>query len=346
MPLHRRDVLIASATPWLAGCATDVWQHRQAPVAQLATRLGVCAAVYATLKAGQPQPPVATAGCQSPVAPDAIFQAASLTKPVVAYGVQHLVQAGVLDLASPVARYLPKGYTHYHSGLRRAPGDPSTAMGASFLAGIPVGTLLNHTSGLPNWSSAGLSLAFAPGERWRYSGEGYVLLQAVVEAVTGVSFAHFMQAQVFQPLGMPDSSLVWQDHLAPRAVKGRSASGAERQSTFGFAVAAASLYARFMAALAADGKRLALTLANPVQVDQALGLEWGQGWGIQRTGTDALLWQWGNNAGFRAFAMLSTSSKDGFVLLTNSDSGMPLAAALAHQTLPGDHLAFKSRLVG
>jgi CubicO group peptidase (beta-lactamase class C family) len=205
---------------------------------------------------------------------------------------------------------------------------------------------------MPNWSSAGLSLAFAPGERWRYSGEGYVLLQAVVEAVTGVSFAHFMHAQVFQPLGMRDSSLAWQDTLAPRAVKGRSASGAERQATFGFALAAASLYttaadyARFMAALATDGPRLALTLANPVQVDQALGLEWGQGWGIQRTGTDALLWQWGNNAGFRAFAMLSTSSKDGFVLLTNSDSGMPLAAALAHQTLPGDHLAFKSRLVG
>jgi hypothetical protein len=58
MTLHRRDVLIAGAAPWLAGCATDVWQYREAPVAELATRLGVCAAVYATLKVGQPLPSI------------------------------------------------------------------------------------------------------------------------------------------------------------------------------------------------------------------------------------------------------------------------------------------------
>lgn len=113
----------------------------------------------------------------------------------------------------------------------------------------------------------------------------------------------------------------------------------------------ASDYARFMAAFAADEPLLALALSHPASVSLELGLEWGYGWGIERTGSDnmgsgAVLWQWGNNPAFRSFAMLSASSKDGFVLLTNSDNGMPLASALAFQTLPGEHNAFRFSMVG
>jgi len=353
MPLRRRRLLMAgAAVPWLASCSTDLWRHREAPVTALAARLAVCASAYSTLKAGTPQPPVALNGCHAATGADAIFQAASLTKPVVAFGVLRLVQAGSLDLGAPVARYLPGGYTHYRSVLRRAPGDPSDAVPVELLARIPLGTLLNHTSGLPNWSASGLSLSFAPGERWLYSGEGYVLLQAVVEAVAGVPFTQFMEERVFRPLGMRDSSLIWQDRFAPRAAIGQSASGTVRQMAFGFPVAAASLYttasdyARFMAALAADENLLALTLSRPAWVDRELKLQWGYGWGVELMGTDVVLWQWGNNPGFRSFAMFSTSSKEGFVLLTNSDNGMPLASALAFQTLPGDHNAFRFSKVG
>jgi hypothetical protein len=45
--------------------------------------------------------------------------------------------------------------------------------------------------------------------------------------------------------------------------------------------------------------------------------------------------------GFRAFAMASVASKDGFVLLTNSERGMPLAASLARSVLPAEHNAFR-----
>lgn len=353
MLLRRRDLLIAgTSVPLLAACSTNLWRYREESAAALAARLGVCASVYATLRGGSPQPPVALGGCESATAPDMIFQAASLTKPVVAFGVLQLVHAGGLDLSAPVSRYLPKGYTHYRSVLRRGPADSSNTVPAEFLARIPVGTLLNHTSGLPNWSGAGLSTSFAPGKRWQYSGEGYVLLQAVAEAVSSQPFARFMEERVFQPLGMGDSSLVWQDRLAPRAATGQAISGAARQVVFHFPVAAASLYttasdyAKFMAAFAANEQLLALALSNPAMVDRALGLEWGYGWGVERMGTDAVLWQWGNNPGFRSFAMFSASSGDGFVLLTNSDNGMPLASALAFQILPGDHNAFRFSMVG
>jgi CubicO group peptidase (beta-lactamase class C family) len=353
MPLHRRGLLVAgSAVPFLAACSTGLWRYRGEEVSALATRLGVCAAVYATLLGGRPQPPVAISGCGAATRADAIFQAASLTKPVAAFAALQLVLSGELDLRAPVSRYLPGGYTHYRSVLRRGPGDPSDPVPAETLAWMPVATLLNHTSGLPNWSSSGLRLASVPGERWRYSGEGYVLLQAVIEAVCGKAFEPFVQEQVFQPLGMVDSSLVWPVKDVSRTVPGQSAGGTSRGAVFRFPVAAASLhttandYARFMAAWAGHDRLLALTLSRPVSVDRGLGLAWGYGWGIERTGRDDVLWQWGNNPGFRSFAMFSASSKDGFVILTNHHKGMPLAASLAFQSLPGEHHAFRFRMVG
>jgi hypothetical protein len=54
------------------------------------------------------------------------------------------------------------------------------------------------------------------------------------------------------------------------------------------------------------------------------------------SGGPYLLWQWGNNPGFQAFAMISASTsmkhhtRNGFVLFTNSERAMPLAASLAH----------------
>lgn len=350
MPLTRRQWLLsgAAASPLLASCAADLTRYQGQPVAEVADRLGVCAAAYATLQAGRVQPTALAGHCKAPA--DAVFQAASLTKPVVAYGALRLALAGQLDLQAPVAHYLPQGYVHYQHALRRAPGDASDTVPASTLARIPVAALLNHTSGLPNWTSGALAPGFEPGQRWRYSGEGYVLLQAVMEAVTGTPIAPWMQAQVFEPLGMRDSSLVWNSAYEGRAVHANGAAAGGLR--WNVPVAAASLYttagdfARLLAAFVTDERLLALVLSAPVVADKALGLEWGHGWGIERTPAGPMLWQWGNNPGFRNFAMVSPTSRDGFVLLTNSDRGMALAVPLAQQVLPGEHPVFRSPLLG
>lgn len=349
MTVTRRQLLLAStaASPLLASCATDLMRYRDQPVAEVAASLGVCAAAFATLQAGRVQATVVAGSCGA--APEAVFQAASLTKPVVAYAALRLALAGELDLQAPVSRYLPKGYVHYQHVLRRKPGDASDTVPASTLARIPVGTLLNHSSGLPNWTGGALAPAFEPGQRWHYSGEGYVLLQTVMEAVTGMPIAPWMDAHVFLPLGMRDSSLVWSSAYDGRTVQANGVAGGMRWDV---PVAAASLYttagdyARLLAAVAADERLLALAMSAPVVADKALGLEWGYGWGIERTAVGPMLWQWGNNPGFRNFAMVSPGSGDGFVLLTNSDRGMALAVPLAQQVLPMEHPAFRFSLVG
>jgi CubicO group peptidase (beta-lactamase class C family) len=354
MTIDRRHLLVsASLAPFVASCASGLQSYRHLSTAEVAAKQGICSAAYATLSGGKVQKTAAVSGCagQSP-AVNAVYQAASLTKPVVAYAALKLALAGGLDLRSPVSRFLPHGYTHFHRVLAQGAQDPSDLVPAATLSRIPLFTLLNHSSGFPNWSRGPLSLGFEPGARWQYSGAGYVLLQRVLEAVSGQSFLSFMDAQVFTPLGMHQSSLVWKEEYAVYTQPGAAAAWSPRSARFTSPVAAASLhttaadYARFLAAVLADPRLLAETLSAPVSVAPGLGIDWGYGWGIERQARGANLWHWGNNPGFRAFTMVSPESGDGFVVFTGSDQGMALAVPIAHEVLPMEHNAFRFSMVG
>ena len=353
--LNRRHWLAAGTlVPLLSSCASDLTGTADVPLPDLAARLGVCAVSHATLRAGRPQAVVRLSGCSRAQVPDsaALFQAASLTKPLAAYVVLQLVRAGQLDLRAPVSRYLPSGYTHHQRPFASPANPQADLVPADVLARIPLATLLNHSAGLPNWASGVLAPQFMPGERWQYSGEGYLLLQAVVSAVTGRPFEAVVQTLAFDPLGMRDARLRHTADIDSRVLQGTSAQGQRRGLRMTQANAAASLhttaddYARLMAGWLADPDLIAQVLAAPVPVDPALGLAWGLGWGIETATGGPYLWQWGNNPGFRAFAMMSVTSGDGFVLLTNSERGMPLAASLAQATVPTRHGVFRFGMLG
>lgn len=354
MPTSRRRILLAGAiAPFLASCATRLAEFGEEPIASLAAQLGIGAASYVILDAGKPGiARVVSDGSSDRIVPaDGIFQAASLTKPVIAFLALTLVRDGKLDLGAPVSRYLPDGYAHRQKpfGVRNA--SEVDWVPASTLAHIPVGTLLNHTSGLPNWTSGVLAPKFVPGERWQYSGEGYLLLQEVIRAVTGKDIEDCVSRHVFEPFGMRHSRLRLTDDIRERIMKGTSWFGWGRQFDFSEPNAAASLYttaedyAKLIAALLADPPLLSSTLADPVAVDPELGLAWGNGWGIETAGGGPYLWQWGNNPGYRAFAMASASSGSGYVLLTNSERGMPLAASLARTIIPAEHGVFRFHML-
>ncbi|MBC7500106.1 MAG: beta-lactamase family protein [Herminiimonas sp.] len=355
MPISRRKFIVASASaPFLSSCATDLSQYSDESILSLSRRLGVWAASYVTFDAGKPSADVVLSGCSSarPVHAVPIFQAASLTKPVIAFVALKLVQNGKLDLNAPVSRYLPHGYIHRQNSLDNTRPALVDLVPATILARIPIGTLLNHSSGLPNWTSGALAPEFVPGERWQYSGEGYVLLQAVITAVTSQDIESCVSTYVFHPLGMRHSRLRRTADIRQQLVEGVVWLGIGRQLDFIEPNAAASLYttagdyAKLISALLADNNLLSLTVANPVLTEPKLGLTWGYGWGIETASGGPYLWHWGNNPGFRSFAMMSLSSKNGFVLFTNSERGMPLAASLARSVIPGEHEVFRFYMLG
>ena len=281
-----------------------------------------------------------------------VFQAASLAKPVVATLVLKRVLRGQLDLDQPASELLPDGYVHRQNlfALREPPRIDVVPI--AVLKKLTARHLLSHTAGLPNWSnSEPLRTEDEPGKRWRYSGEGYVLLQHILQAQTGMSLDQLASSEVFEPLGMRHTAFKLTERVASSLVPGRSSSGQVRQLRFPYEIAAGSLYTsapdygRFMAATLGDPQLLSLVLQGPVQVPNAKGVLWGLGWGLQQTTGGSALWHWGNNPGFRALAMADLNSNDAVVVLTASDRGMPQAKAIVRRLMPGDHPALDLGLV-
>lgn len=143
---------------------------------------------------------------RDPVREDTLFEAASMTKPVFAYVVMRLVDEKRLDLDKPLVLY------------RR----PSNLGSDPNLERITARHVLGHSSGLPNWASEPLVTSSAPGSRYSYSGEAFIWLQLVVETIMGMGLGSVMQAKLFDPAGMSNSSFGWDEEIARAAVFGHS----------------------------------------------------------------------------------------------------------------------------
>ena len=144
-----------------------------------------------------------------PVVAGTLFSAASLTKPVFAMEVRRLAREGTLDWHRPLQDYLPLGLT----------GDA---------ASITAEHVLAHGTGLVNWRfdpKQTLESSFKPGARWQYSGEGYVLLQRVVEKIAGRPLGVYLNETLLPRLGMSDSTFTWTPDIDRIAVAGHDNRG-------------------------------------------------------------------------------------------------------------------------
>lgn len=141
------------------------------------------------------------------LSPDQVFRLGSITKQYTGAAIMLLEEQGKLTVSDPISKYLPDYPTHGHE--------------------ITIEHLLTHTSGIYNYTDVAgymgqpvrqdvtteelidhfreLDMEFAPGERWDYSNSGYVLLGAIIEQVSGQSYADFIEEHVFQPLGLEET---------------------------------------------------------------------------------------------------------------------------------------------
>lgn len=163
---------------------------------------------------------VANAETQAPVKSDqTLYQLASVSKAVTAWGIMKLVEEGKLGLDEPVMRYLKRW---------RFPGSEAHR------DKVTIRHLLSHTAGLDDGLGYGgflpgeaiqpleesltltrdstvgepraVTVAREPGTAMAYSGGGYTVLQLLIEEITERSFADYMKEAVLQPLGMTKAS--------------------------------------------------------------------------------------------------------------------------------------------
>lgn len=188
-----------------------------------------------------------------PVTDQSLFQVASLSKWVTAWGVMRLVQEGRIDLDAPVSRYL----TRWRLPHSRYDNDAVTVRrllshtagltdGLGFLGYAPpqvppsLEQELTHSADAFPGRSGVIRVGARPGDTWRYSGGGYLILQLLIEEVTHQSFNDYMRGAVLRPLGMTSSTFVDPDPGRLADVFAADGSAAPRYRFT--ALSAASLY--------------------------------------------------------------------------------------------------------
>lgn len=279
---------------------------------------------------------VANAETKVPVDDNTLFEAASLSKVITAYGALKLVDQGKLDLDKPLNSYLGNNYD--------VPNDPRIDL-------ITARRVLTHSAGFPNWrpdNSPTLPILFMPGERFSYSGEGFVYLSKVMEKITGVDFETYIHDVVFAPLGMKNSYFSWQDTFAYRHVFRHDTEGnkSRRWEGKGYNAAAsvhttAGDYGRFMIALLNGTglkKKTREEMFTPqirVSNNSFPELYWGLGVGLEIEGDRKFFWHWGDQGDSKCYMKAELGKKDGFLYFTNSANGLSVADKILEDAMGG-----------
>ncbi|HXN19019.1 MAG TPA: serine hydrolase [Candidatus Binatus sp.] len=291
-----------------------------------------------------------------PLTENTVMSGASFTKVVFAYMALKLVDRGVLDLDKPVYEYLPKPLPEYDF-YKDLAGDERYKL-------ITARMLLDHTGGFPNYrwinGDRKLNINFEPGSRFAYSGEGINLLQFVIETITKRPLQDLMQENVFQPLGMTWSSMVWQARfeddyangydeygrsLGPLRWKNPNAAGSLSTTPLDFA--------RFVQAiLDAEGLRTRTwgrmlsaqipilakhefpTMENQLtDENKSIRLSYGLGWGLYWSPHGEALFKEGHDDGWRNYCVGFRMPKAGMIIMTNSGNGEGIYKELLEKVL-------------
>ncbi len=269
---------------------------------------------------------------REPVSTRTIFRGASLGKPLFAYAVLKLSEQGKIGLDTPLLSYVPPAYLETHF-LKGPVDDPQIRL-------ITARMVLNHTSGLPNWRTEGkpLTTMFMPGSRYSYSGEGYYLLQTVVEYLVREPIESFMQRTVFKPMGMHHTSYAYQAVDSLQYARSYDMAGklvADEQETVNVAHTlrtTADDYARFIVAVMMNpgpGQQPANTLvSSQVKTDicQPGQVSWGSGFAVQHSAQGDLFCQWAKSPAASGYVIGSTDQRTALIYFVNvANQGLRIA---------------------
>ncbi len=270
-----------------------------------------------------------------PVAPETVFDLASVSKQFTATAVMILADRGLLGFEDDARKVLPE-LPEY---------DPERP--------IRVRDLLHHTSGLKDYLNllpsvkgdpdrmknedvlkllAGEKLAFRTGSKWSYSNSNYCLLALTVERLTKKTFAAVLQEGIFGPLGMKNAHVLDDVRkVIPHRAYGYGRSGkdwAYRHSDLvmtgdGAVLLSIDDYALWDAALR-EGKLVKPeTLKRafaPGALDDGKEHSYGFGWGLGAIGGRAIREHSGGWVGFSTYALRTADDRLTVAVFSNQNS--------------------------
>ena len=292
---------------------------------------------------------VADASSQRPVTTTTLFQAASISKPVMAVASAVLAEQGDLDLDGDVAMFLhswripqrsesasftitPRMLLSHTSGLADGLGFPG------YKPSEPLPGTLSILKGVSPAKTVAIKQSLPPMSQSRYSGGGSVVMQQLLMDVTGQSFPELMRSSLLKPLGMVMSTYQQplEQSLRPSAALAHDSQGERLDVPWMIypELAAAGLWStseelailvrslqRTVAGEPAKplSRNLVRDLFRPVGVGS-----FGTGFNVFQQGEGWYFAHLGANRGFRSFLMAHQSKGYGLVVMTNGDGGNTL----------------------
>lgn len=275
----------------------------------------------------------------TPVSPETIFEAGSITKQFTATAIMLLAEEGKLGLDDSITKYFPQA---------------SPAMKA-----VTIRHLLTHTSGIPDVSDGTTEtngvkgvvdfhrdytedelaraylaqpLDFQPGTKWSYCNAGYDLLGFLIHRVTGKPYGDFLRERIFAPLGMTTARVFSYANIIPNRASGYSLVENEWKNAPSWwslsitAGAAGGLWmnvldlAKWDAALYTDRiiKRGSLeTMWTPVPLDDGSAYPAGMGWFVARAKGHRIIFHTDGGPGFSAVISRYLDDRLTIVIMTN-----------------------------
>jgi len=295
--------------------------------------------------------------------PDSVFQIGSITKIFTTTLIMQLVDEGLIDLDTPVRKYLP--------GFRVAdPGVSRTVTPRQFLShtsGIEGDLFVDTGCGsdsIARLQDMGTMLPnlFSPGERLSYCNFGFAMLGRIIEVLTGRTWDHAIRERLFTPLGMEHALTLPEDTLRYRAAMGhvtdqkgrvrlspmpwlshgQKAAGATPMMSAPDLIRFAVMHME--RGKSASGERI--LMARSVQEMQraqfrlrgafARGINaWGLGWMLMRWSGKRIIGHDGGTVGQYAFLRIVPEEDLAIVLLTNGGDAGGLYEELYRTLLKG-----------
>jgi CubicO group peptidase (beta-lactamase class C family) len=242
---------------------------------------------------------------------------ASVAKQFTATALMMLAEQNKIKYDDPVSKYIPEL--------------------PLYASGITIRHLLTHTSGIPDVGDLGIdhprlrveevlktlskqsSYPFQPGQKYRYSNTGYMLLSLIVERVSGQREWNFLEQRIVRPLGM--SNTFWHDGspFPPKPVAVGYDQFGKLSTDVGGMYSTVDDLLKWDQALYTEKLVRQSTLAiafTPGDVKEGVST-YGFGWNVSSKDGHKSVWHTGNTAGYRAFIERVLTDRITVIMLTN-----------------------------